>query len=86
MYFFALSQAPPALAIISASIIPEEMDPDRRPVKHLDPTRKPTASGERIAYRPGRIISSTDDWVEMATHLSESASAVPSRRPGISLN
>mmetsp|Transcript_16338 Transcript_16338/g.37640 ORF Transcript_16338/g.37640 Transcript_16338/m.37640 type:complete len:201 (+) Transcript_16338:654-1256(+) len=39
-----------------------------------------------MAYRPGRIISCTLDWVEIATHLSESASAVPSRSPGISAN
>mmetsp|Transcript_10110 Transcript_10110/g.22189 ORF Transcript_10110/g.22189 Transcript_10110/m.22189 type:complete len:244 (-) Transcript_10110:1481-2212(-) len=86
MYFFELSQAPPALAIIIASIIPEAMAPPKRPVKQRGPIKKPTVMGDNTAYNPGRIISSTEDCVEIATHLSESASAVPSRSPGISAN
>mmetsp|Transcript_23860 Transcript_23860/g.49655 ORF Transcript_23860/g.49655 Transcript_23860/m.49655 type:complete len:274 (+) Transcript_23860:277-1098(+) len=86
MYFLELSQAPPALLIMMAIIMPEAIAPPSMPTRHLGPTRKPMTRGERTAQRPGRIISSTELWVEMATHLSESASALPSMRPGISAN
>merc|ERR1719469_262020 len=98
--FLALSQAPPALDIMMASIAPETMEPARRPMRHCGPTRNPMQIGERMAYAPGATISLTEDAVEMATHLSESGSTSSpgpitspllifsrtSRRPGISLN
>ena len=86
MYFLELSQAPPALAIISASIIPDAMAPPNIPVRQRGPMRNPTVMGDKIAYNPGKTISWTADCVAMATHLSESACAVPSRKPGISAN
>merc|ERR1719201_3324463 len=68
-YFFALSQAPPALDIIMATMAPEPMPPASMPTRQRGPTRKPTKSGARIAYAPGAIISLTEDLVEIATHL-----------------
>mmetsp|Transcript_28782 Transcript_28782/g.71748 ORF Transcript_28782/g.71748 Transcript_28782/m.71748 type:complete len:220 (-) Transcript_28782:1806-2465(-) len=70
--FFELSHAPPALAIMSASMQPEAMAPASIPIKKRGPTRKPPMRGARIAYVPGAIISRTDERVEIATHLSES--------------
>merc|ERR1719201_127156 len=71
-YFFALSQAPPALDIMIATIAPLPMPPASMPTRQRGPTRKPTNNGARIAYAPGAIISLTLDLVEMATHLFES--------------
>merc|ERR1712238_590491 len=86
MYFFELSHAPPAFDIMSASIIPDAKATASIPARHLGPIINPIIRGDIIAYSPGRIISSTEDWVEIATHLSLSGSAVPSRRPSISAN
>ena len=86
MYFLELSQAPPALDIMIASIIPVAMLPARSPVRHLTPTRNPTVRGERMAQRAGRTISLMLALVEMAMQVSESASAVPSMSPGMVLN
>merc|ERR1719258_165210 len=68
-YFLALSQAPPALLIMMATMAPEPMPPANMPTKQRGPTRKPTKRGAKIAYAPGAIISRTEDLVEIATHL-----------------
>merc|ERR1719201_300018 len=68
-YFFALSQAPPALDIMIATMAPEPMPPASMPTRQRGPTKNPTNNGARIAYAPGAIISLTDDLVEIATHL-----------------
>ena len=71
-YFFALSQAPPAFDIIMATMAPDPMPPASMPTRQRGPTRKPTKSGAKMAYAPGAIISRTEDFVEIATHLFES--------------
>mmetsp|Transcript_1533 Transcript_1533/g.5256 ORF Transcript_1533/g.5256 Transcript_1533/m.5256 type:complete len:219 (+) Transcript_1533:4830-5486(+) len=88
MYFFALSQAPPAFDIITASMNPLAMDPARRPPRHFAPTRSPMVMGDRTASAPGNTISSTLAWVhrEMQASLSQVTPGSPSRRPLISLN
>jgi hypothetical protein len=48
--------------------MPEAIEPPNMPVKHLGPMRKPTVMGDMMAKIPGRIISSTELCVEMATH------------------
>merc|ERR1719201_3245435 len=68
-YFFALSQAPPAFDIMIATIAPLPIPPASIPTKQRGPTKKPTNKGARMAYAPGAIISRTDDFVEIATHL-----------------
>mmetsp|Transcript_618 Transcript_618/g.2016 ORF Transcript_618/g.2016 Transcript_618/m.2016 type:complete len:277 (-) Transcript_618:1515-2345(-) len=88
MYFLELSQAPPALDIMSASMKPEEMEPTRRPPRARAPMRRPTAMGQSTAMTPGRIISLTDEAVQRATqrmwsHLTPSR---PSRRPSMVRN
>merc|ERR1719191_2564569 len=69
--FLELSQAPPALDIMMASMAPEVIAPARSPMRHCGPTQNPMKSGAITAYVPGAIISFTDDAVEIATHLSE---------------
>merc|ERR1712086_823335 len=49
-YFLALSQAPPALDIMTASIKPEAIEPDKRPARQRGPTSKPMVIGVKIAY------------------------------------
>mmetsp|Transcript_19854 Transcript_19854/g.29382 ORF Transcript_19854/g.29382 Transcript_19854/m.29382 type:complete len:220 (+) Transcript_19854:277-936(+) len=75
-YFLALSQAPPALAMVTARRNPEEMDPTRRPAKALAPRAKPTETGTRTARAPGRSISPMADLVAMATQRSWSGTQV----------
>merc|ERR1719262_1889831 len=38
--FLELSQAPPALDIVTANIAPETIEPPKRPIKHCGPTVK----------------------------------------------
>merc|ERR1719486_1037810 len=70
--FLELSHAPPALAIMMASMQPEATAPASMPVRKRGPTKKPPMSGASTAYEPGAIISRTDESVEICTHLSES--------------
>src|SRR3989344_3644635 len=56
IYFFALSQAPPALAIITANKNPVKVEPANSPAKVLGPRNKPTATGVITASNPGAII------------------------------
>mmetsp|Transcript_19935 Transcript_19935/g.35572 ORF Transcript_19935/g.35572 Transcript_19935/m.35572 type:complete len:220 (+) Transcript_19935:33-692(+) len=68
-YFLALSQAPPALDIITARRNPDEMDPASRPMSINGPTMIPTTTGMKIARVPGRTISLMDSVVQMSTHF-----------------
>merc|ERR1712072_299813 len=43
--FLALSQAPPALDIVTARMKPAEMAPVKRPKRALDPRREPMNTG-----------------------------------------
>mmetsp|Transcript_33343 Transcript_33343/g.43916 ORF Transcript_33343/g.43916 Transcript_33343/m.43916 type:complete len:228 (-) Transcript_33343:31-714(-) len=56
-YFLLLSHAPPALAIVSASMKPAVREPPRRPARPRVPMRKPMAGGVKTARVPGRSIS-----------------------------
>ena len=69
MYFLALSQAPPLLAIKIAIITPLTSAPASRPPRLSTPSRKPTSKGATTAIMPGRIISFNAAVVEMDTHL-----------------
>mmetsp|Transcript_10227 Transcript_10227/g.12202 ORF Transcript_10227/g.12202 Transcript_10227/m.12202 type:complete len:259 (-) Transcript_10227:1517-2293(-) len=71
-YFLALSQAPPALDIMTARRNPEEIDPASSPSKHLGPIMRPTTIGINMARSPGMTISLTDSVVQMSTHFWES--------------
>ncbi len=68
MYFLALSQVPPALAIMMATANPVERPPIRSPMTPLGPRRRPTTIGTMIAMRLGRTISFWAPWVEISTH------------------
>mmetsp|Transcript_99942 Transcript_99942/g.305487 ORF Transcript_99942/g.305487 Transcript_99942/m.305487 type:complete len:322 (-) Transcript_99942:1384-2349(-) len=68
--FLALSHAPPAFAIATASTHPDAVAPASAPMRHLGPTRKPIVSGERIANRAGAIISWIAARVASATQRS----------------
>mmetsp|Transcript_19539 Transcript_19539/g.61284 ORF Transcript_19539/g.61284 Transcript_19539/m.61284 type:complete len:286 (+) Transcript_19539:473-1330(+) len=68
--FFALSQAPPALAMAMASTQPDTMEPASAPMRHLGPTMKPTMSGDRMAKSAGASISWMAARVAKATHRS----------------
>ena len=57
MYFLALSQAPPALAIITASTKPVTVVPANNPATPLTPKISPTATGAITAIRAGASIS-----------------------------
>mmetsp|Transcript_33142 Transcript_33142/g.55544 ORF Transcript_33142/g.55544 Transcript_33142/m.55544 type:complete len:285 (-) Transcript_33142:1557-2411(-) len=86
--FLPLSQAPPALDMVMATMHPEVMAPVSMPTRQRGPTRKPTASGASTAYAPGASISRTEDRVEISTHLSESGSTSSSAgisRPWLAL-
>mmetsp|Transcript_103610 Transcript_103610/g.298402 ORF Transcript_103610/g.298402 Transcript_103610/m.298402 type:complete len:299 (+) Transcript_103610:288-1184(+) len=72
--FFALSQAPPALPIMMASIAALPMQPANMPMTMRGPMRKPAMSGVKMAYKPGAIISFTELRVEIMTQRSESGS------------
>merc|ERR1711871_1301351 len=66
--FLLLSHAPPALLIMMPHMAPEAMAPARSPMRHFGPMR----IGAMMAYRPGAIISFTEEAVLMRTHLLES--------------
>mmetsp|Transcript_49958 Transcript_49958/g.138735 ORF Transcript_49958/g.138735 Transcript_49958/m.138735 type:complete len:231 (-) Transcript_49958:1711-2403(-) len=68
--FFALSHAPPALAIAMASTQPETIEPASAPMRHLGPTKKPMVKGARIANMAGASISWIAALVASATHRS----------------
>ena len=52
--FFELSHAPPALAIMMASMQPEATAPASMPTRKRGPTRKPPMSGAKTATRRDR--------------------------------
>ena len=87
MYFLALSQAPPALAINMARQKPATKAPAKNPPKESMLT-KPNINGITTARIPGASISFREAEVEIATHLAESGitPSAPSRSPGISRN
>mmetsp|Transcript_41357 Transcript_41357/g.128890 ORF Transcript_41357/g.128890 Transcript_41357/m.128890 type:complete len:256 (-) Transcript_41357:996-1763(-) len=68
--FFALSQAPPALAMAMARTQPETMEPARAPMRQRGPTTKPTMSGARMANMAGANISWMAARVARATQRS----------------
>ena len=86
IYFFALSQAPPALAIVKANITQLNNAPPKTPPNVSGPREKPTIIGKATADAPGRIIFLSAAEVAISTHLTVSGSALPSKSPGISLN
>jgi hypothetical protein len=90
MYFFALSQDPPALAMVIARRAPDEIAPRRRPPTASAPRNgiSPTTMGTMTASSPGRTISRRAALVLRSTHLAYSAltPGSPSLSPGISLN
>ena len=53
-YFLALSQAPPALDIMMATIAPDPMPPASMPTKQRGPTKKPTNKRRENSIRAGR--------------------------------
>ena len=57
MYFLALSQAPPALDIMTAKMKPEAVAPISNPVTPLTPSTNPTKMGTTTAMRAGALIS-----------------------------
>ena len=71
--FLALSQAPPALDWKIAINTPQVVTPARSPPSISAPPMKPTATGTTMANTPGKTISLIEAVVEMATHLSYSA-------------
>ena len=86
MYFLALSQAPPALAIKRAIRTQTRSPPANIPPKASAPMPKPTSGGADTAIIPGKSIFFKAAAVAISTHLAVSGSALPSKRPGISLN
>mmetsp|Transcript_70346 Transcript_70346/g.227759 ORF Transcript_70346/g.227759 Transcript_70346/m.227759 type:complete len:256 (+) Transcript_70346:454-1221(+) len=78
--FFALSQAPPALAMATASTQPEMMEPASEPMRHRGPTRKPMVRGAMMAKRAGATISSMAARVARATQRSLSGTTSSSGR------
>ena len=87
MYFLALSQAPPALAMKMARQKPVTRAPARKPPS-TSMLMNPRTSGITTAREPGTTISLSEAVVEMATQRAESGCTPsrPSRRPGISRN
>ena len=87
MYFLALSQAPPALAMKMARQKPVTRAPARNPPS-ASILMNPRTRGMATARMPGASISRNDALVEIATHRAESGltPSRPSRSPGISRN
>ena len=85
-YFLALSQTPPALAIIKASTTPVARAPTSSPARPATPSRVPARIGADTASKPGRIICRSADLAAMATQRAESGSALPSSNPGMVRN
>ena len=56
MYFLALSQAPPALAIIKARRTQPSNPPANIPPRAFAPNKKPTNGGIETAITPGNNI------------------------------
>ncbi len=88
MNFFALSHAPPALAMNMASKTPVTVAPASMPPRAYGPRTKPTRIGITTAITPGSIISVNAAFVQISIHLVTSGftPSFPSSRPGISLN
>ena len=70
MYFLALSIAPPAFAMNTASKNPVTTAPASNPPRASGPRRKPTTTGTITANAPGSIISLSAASVEIAIHFS----------------
>ena len=68
MYFLALSQAPPALAMKMARQKPVTSEPARKPPS-ASTSMKPMTRGTTMASAPGMSISRSAAAVEMSTHL-----------------
>ena len=87
IYFLALSQAPPELAIKIANKKPVTNAPARNP-PNASLFQNPIASGRTIAKPPGKSISFKAAVVAISTHFSYSGvtPSLPSLNPGISLN
>ena len=56
IYFLALSQAPPALAIIRARRTQPSKPPANIPPRAFAPNKKPTNGGIETAITPGKSI------------------------------
>src|SRR5205809_2576899 len=67
MCFLALSHAPPALAMNSASITPVNVAPASMPPSAYSPSSLPTTTGATTAVSPGTIISRKAARVAMST-------------------
>jgi hypothetical protein len=66
MYFLALSQAPPELALERAMATPEMMAPGINPATQRGPTKTPTTKGVPKTRAPGAIILAREASVEIA--------------------
>ena len=67
MYFFALSHAPPELAMKTANTKPAPSPPTSNPSTPDTPKKMPTSTGTMIASSDGKSISRCAPCVEMAT-------------------
>ena len=56
------------------------------PPSAFGPNKKPIITGDKTARVPGPIIFRNAALVAMSTHLAVSGFALPSNKPGISLN
>ena len=70
IYFFALSHAPPLLAINTAIENPVTIEPTNNPPSASNPKAYPTIIGENIANNDGAIICFKADLVLIAMHFS----------------
>ncbi len=68
MYFLALSQAPPELAIMMARTKPAASEPASRAMTVKGPKRMPTPIGAMRASSEGRIMAFCAPFVEICTH------------------
>merc|ERR1719247_1092424 len=68
-YFLALSQAPPALDMATASMKPEDKDPIKRPARPLEESKNPMQTGIKTARAPGIAISLIAAVVAISIHL-----------------
>src|SRR5690606_31932607 len=71
-YFFALSQAPPELAIMMPSKTPLTVAPAKSPTNAALPKSSPRARGATTAKAPGTIISFRAALVLISTHFAYS--------------
>jgi len=86
MYFLALSQAPPELALLRAIDTPDTRAPGNRPATQVVPNNIPTKKGVNNTRQPGRIISTREASVEILIHWLKSGLIVPSLISGLSFN